>query len=186
MVHNNEIFDGELVNACHFMDLALVKVDEQLSITDLGNSNEIRIGQRVYIIGNLFGLRGDPTVGTGIVSGIKRLIRVGDIFLLDQIQTDAHINRGNSGGPLIDVSGKVLGVTTSSLTMGFGIGFSIPINVVKDYVKQILSECRYTISSIGIDGITITPGITDSISLELILVFLSQKYLKVEQLKKLV
>ena len=159
VIHKNEILDGELVNACPFMDLALIKVDENLPVAKLGDSNKIRIGQKVYLIGNPFGLRGSPTVGTGIVSGIKRSIRVSNLFLLDLIQTDAHLNPGNSGGPLIDVDGNVLGVTTATIAMGLGIGFSIPINVVKDYVNQVLTKGRYSIPDIGIDGITITPGL---------------------------
>jgi serine protease Do len=159
VIHKNEILDGQLVNSCPFMDLALIKVDEKLPVAELGDSSKIRIGQRVYLIGNPFGLRGTPTVGTGIISGIKRSIRISDLFLLDLIQTDAHLNPGNSGGPLIDIYGKVLGVTTATIAMGLGIGFSIPINIVKEFVKQVLTKGRYSIPDIGIDGFTITPGL---------------------------
>ena len=158
IVHNSEILNGKVVNSSKIADLALIKVEETLPASKLGNSYNVRIGQTIYLLGNPFGLRGDPTVSSGIISSLKRSIRVDSNFMIDMIQTDAHLNPGNSGGPLIDVYGNVLGVTTALIPNAQGIGFSIPINTVKDYISQVFSKGMYSIPGIGIDGVTITPG----------------------------
>lgn len=158
VIHDSEILNGEVINASRIVDLALIQVEETLPIAQLGDSDEQRIGQTIYLLGNPFGLMGDPTVSSGIISSIKRSIRVNNMFMLDMIQTDAHLNPGNSGGPVIDEYGRVLGVTTALIPTAQGIGFSIPINMVKDYIRQVLSKGSYSIPGIGIDGVTITPS----------------------------
>jgi len=158
VAHGREILRGDVINACRIMDLALVKVEERLPVAELGDSNSVRVGQRVYLIGNPFGIRGSPTVSNGIISGIRRSVRVDHAFLLDLLQTDAHLNPGNSGGPLIDAEGKVIGVATAYIPTAQGIGFSIPINTVKEYVGQVKARGSYVIPWIGLDGVTITPN----------------------------
>lgn len=162
VTHENELLQGIVVNICAPIDLALVKVDSSLPAAELGNSDEVKVGQRVYAIGVPFGIRGAPTVTSGIISGTRRFMktRIGQdsIFHSDIIQTDASVNPGSSGGPLINAQGKVIGVSMAKILGGQGMGFSIPINTVKQYFSQIKAEGKYDISWIGIkDAVTITP-----------------------------
>ncbi|MDQ3867230.1 MAG: trypsin-like peptidase domain-containing protein [Actinomycetota bacterium] len=123
-------------------DLALLKIDEHrraLSPIPLGNSDAVRVGDEVVAIGNPFGL--ERTVTRGIVSALQRQIQAPNGFTIDKvIQTDAAINKGNSGGPLLDASGRVIGVNAQieSETGGnVGIGFAIPVNTVKKVVEEL-------------------------------------------------
>lgn len=161
ITNRGNIIQGTVVNTSMAIDLALIKVDEELPVSQLGDSDHVKVGQPIYIIGNPMGIMGGPTVTYGIISGVQRSLKIKmgmqDLFLLDVIQTDASINPGNSGGTLIDVDGNVLGVPTAGLSFGQGIGFSIPVNMVKNYVEQVKTTGRYTIPWIGVDGVTITP-----------------------------
>ena len=110
-------------------DLALIRIraDRDLPSLQLGQSDNLKVGQKVLAIGNPFGLEG--TLTTGIISSLGRSIRDGESFLEDMVQTDAAINPGNSGGPLLDSSGNVIGVNTAIIGPGnVGIGFAMPIS----------------------------------------------------------
>lgn len=89
------------------------------------------MGQRVYAIGNPFGLTGGPCVTSGVVSAINRTIESDRGLIENLVQTDASINPGNSGGPLVDVTGKVIAINTAIIPFAKGIGFAIPINSAK-------------------------------------------------------
>lgn len=131
-------------------DLALLRVggNQKISPLDLGNSDRLRVGDVVLAIGNPFGF--SHTVTSGIISAKGRVIGTGpfDNFL----QTDAPIHPGNSGGPLIDTRGRVIGITTAISTEGAGIGFAIPINMAQQVVKDLLAHGKVIRPWMGVVG----------------------------------
>jgi S1-C subfamily serine protease len=146
-------------------DLAVLKVDAHaraLTPLPLGNSDDVRVGDPVYAIGNPFGLT--RTLTTGVVSAVQRQIFAPNGVPIDSaIQTDAAINHGNSGGPLIDASGRVIGVTSQIQTGGaqnqgnVGIGFAIPVNTVRDIAGQIISHGQAQHAFLGLSADAVTP-----------------------------
>ena len=137
-------------------DLAVLEIDAQaraLTPLPLGNSDAVRVGDSVVAIGNPFGL--ERTVTAGIVSALQREITAPNGYTIDKvIQTDAPINHGNSGGPLLNAEGAVIGVNSQieSSTGGgnVGIGFAVPINTVKEVVSQILETGRVEHAYLGV------------------------------------
>ena len=118
------------------LDLSITKIEaKNLSYATLGDSSKIRVGETVYAIGNPIGFEFRRTVTSGIISAKNRSIKIEEennqTYMSDLIQTDATINPGNSGGPLITPNGKVIGINTVKISTAEGIGFAIPINVVK-------------------------------------------------------
>jgi len=147
-------------------DLAVIKVDlppERLVPIELGDSDQVKVGQRAVAIGNPFGFQGTMTFG--IVSAIGRTIRAGpgSPFSIPQvIQTDAPINPGNSGGPLLDITGRVIGVNAqirSEVRANSGVGFAIPVNIVKKVVPELINKGKYTWPWLGVSGGTLSPSI---------------------------
>lgn len=139
------------------LDLAVVKVDATgLPAAELGNSNDLQVGQLAVAIGNPLGLDFQRTVTSGIISGLHRSIKVDKYNIIeDLIQTDASINPGNSGGPLLNSEGKVIGINTAKIQTAESLGFSIPINVVKPIVKEVLKQGSFKTVFIGIQGIEV-------------------------------
>jgi serine protease Do len=138
-------------------DLAVLKVDAgatALPVAELGDSDRLRIGQWAIAIGNPFGL--DRTVTVGIISATGRT-RVGVATYEAFIQTDASINPGNSGGPLLDIDGRVIGINTAIVSSGQGIGFSIPINMARDIMTQLIAKGRVVRGWLGIAIQDLTP-----------------------------
>ena len=169
---NRDTVEADLVGVDPSTDLALLRVDARssaLTPLSLGNSDRVRVGDEVVAIGNPFGL--DRTVTSGIVSGLQREIRAPNTFAIDQvIQTDAPINQGNSGGPLLSMRGQVIGVNTQIRTAeigsGFvGIGFAVPSNTVKDVVAQLLRTGRVDHAYLGISGQPVTADLADDYNL---------------------
>ena len=142
-------FPAKLVGRDPKTDLAVLKVDapRPLPAAELGDSDQLRVGQWAIAIGNPFGL--DRTVTVGIISATART-RVGVTQYENFIQTDASINPGNSGGPLLNLDGKVIGVNTAIVAAGQGIGFSIPINQAKDVMRQLIAGGRVVRGWLGI------------------------------------
>ena len=142
-------FTARLVGRDPKTDLAVLKVDapRPLPVAELGDSNQLRVGQWAIAIGNPFGL--DRTVTVGIVSATART-RVGVTQYDNFIQTDASINPGNSGGPLLNIDGKVIGINTAIVAAGQGIGFSIPINQARDVMQQLITRGRVVRGWLGI------------------------------------
>src|SRR5713226_9702342 len=142
-------FTAKLVGRDPKTDLAVLKVDAPalLPVAELGDSDQLRVGQWAIAIGNPFGL--DRTVTVGIVSATARN-RVGVATYENFIQTDASINPGNSGGPLLNLDGKVIGINTAIVAAGQGIGFSIPINQAKDVMRQLIAGGRVVRGWLGI------------------------------------
>jgi S1-C subfamily serine protease len=170
---NQDTVIADVVGTDPSTDLAVLKVDTDASALTplpLGDSDVVRVGDPVVAIGNPFGL--DRTATAGIVSALQRLIRAPNRFTIDHvIQTDAPINRGNSGGPLLNMRGEVIGVNTQIETgntgaMGnVGIGFAVPSNTVKDVVAQILSTGRVDRAYLGITGQPITSSLVEEYNL---------------------
>ncbi len=163
-LHDGRELAGEVVGRDPKTDLALlkVKVDGELDVAPLGDSDAIRVGDWVIAIGNPFGL--DHTVTVGILSARGRNIEAGPYD--DFLQTDASINPGNSGGPLIDTSGRVIGINTAINAAGQGIGFAIPINLAKDLLPQLKAHGAVTRGWLGVQIQKVTPELAESMGLE--------------------
>ncbi len=159
-------FDAEIVGVDPQSDLALLKVAaEDLPALTLGDSDALRVGEDVIAVGNPFGLGG--TVTRGIVSALGRDIRSGPY--VDFIQTDAAINRGNSGGPLFNLDGKVVGVNSAIYSPNggsVGVGFAIPSEIVKTVVAQLKEHGSVERGWLGVMIQPVTPEIADAMGLE--------------------
>lgn len=154
---------GRLVGTDPTTDLAVVKIDEpDLPVAPLGDSENLQVGELAVAIGNPLGLELQRTVTAGIVSALNRTIQTEDGNVLEGlIQTDASINPGNSGGPLVNASGQVIGINTAKAPKAEGIGFSIPINLAKPIVEELITHGRIVTPWLGIIGGTITPEIAN-------------------------
>ncbi len=145
---------GEVLWSEKALDLAIVKVEgSNYPAADVGDSEDLNIGELAVAIGNPLGLDFERTVTSGIISGLNRTIEVDEGNKVENlIQTNAAINSGNSGGPLLNNKGEVIGINTLKLKAAEGLGFAIPINVVKPIIDQVIKEGKYTSVYIGIGG----------------------------------
>ena len=156
---DNRPVEGAVLGACRSIDAAVVKIDaSELPVASIGDSEKLRVGQRVYAIGNPFGLVGGPTVTSGVISALDRTIQSQEASFTGLVQTDAAINPGNSGGPLVDAKGRVIAINTAIIPYAQGIGFAIPINMVMECVGQI-KYGRSVRPWVGIYGVTVTPQV---------------------------
>ncbi|BDR93149.1 S1C family serine protease [Vulcanisaeta souniana] len=148
-------YEGELLGRDPEFDAALIRVSGARSIKSvkLGDSDKLKVGQMVIAMGYPLGLLGEPTVTLGVVSAISRSIRTPVGVLEGLIQTDAAINPGNSGGPLLNLDGEVIGMNTAIIAGAQGIGFAVPINLVKLTIDEILRFGRVVRPRLGIYGI---------------------------------
>ena len=125
-----------------------------LEYINLGDSDSIKIGEKTYAIGNPIGLEFQRTVTSGIISGINRTIKIEEegktSYMEDLIQTDATINPGNSGGPLINSRGEVIGVNSVKIQEAEGIGFAIPINIIKPIIESFSKNDSFEEAYLGI------------------------------------
>ena len=141
-LENGETYKGKIIWSNTDIDLAIIKIDKIFNNTiKIGNSNSIRVGENVYAIGNPIGYEFQRTVTGGIISAINRTVKIKNTdetysYMSNLIQTDATINPGNSGGPLIDKKGNIIGINTIKITSAEGIGFAIPINIVKPIIEK--------------------------------------------------
>jgi serine protease Do len=147
-LNDDNEFEANVIGRDPNTDLALIKIDAatDLPCVTFGDSDALKVGQWVVAIGSPFGL--ERTVTAGIVSAKGRVIGSGPYD--DFIQTDASINPGNSGGPLINMKGEVVGINTAIVASGQGIGFAIPINLVKGIVAQLKDEGEVTRGWLGV------------------------------------
>lgn len=137
------------------MDLAMLKVEPErpLKAVKLGNSDELVIGEQAIAIGNPFALEFHGTVTAGYISGLNRTVSGQGTEMQNLIQTDASINRGNSGGPLLNGKGEVIGINTLKISSGEGLGFSIPINSAKPVIEQVVETGTFERVTIGVKGV---------------------------------
>ncbi len=166
-LYDGRVLDAELVGSDEKTDLALLKVesDEPLPATTWGDSEAARIGDWVIAIGNPFGLGG--TVTAGIVSAQGRDINAGPYD--DFIQTDAAINRGNSGGPMFDIDGKVIGINSAIFSPSggsVGIGFAIPSATAKNVIEQLRDGGRVRRGWLGVRIQTVTDDLAEGLRLD--------------------
>ena len=141
-MEDGTIYNGNTVWADSDLDLAVVKISaNNLKYLQLGDSDNIKIGETVYAIGNPIGIEFQRTVTKGIISGLNRTIKIEEnknsSYMEGLIQTDASINQGNSGGPLINERGEVIGINSVKIETAEGIGFAIPINIIKPVVESL-------------------------------------------------
>jgi serine protease Do len=151
-------FTGEVVGSDEATDVAVIRVDaSDLPAAELGDSEAVRVGQLVLAIGNALALPGGPTVSMGVLSAKGRPLPGSDFIFEGLLQTDAAVNPGNSGGPLADLEGRIIGITTLMIPYAQGMGFAIPINTVKKIAQEIVETGRVSRRWIGISGIDVSP-----------------------------
>jgi len=150
-------FPGSVVGVDPYTDLAVVKIEgEGLPVAELGNSDQIVIGEPVVAIGNPYGF--DHTVTAGVVSALNRSISTDErdgVVLENLIQTDAPINPGNSGGALVTTDGKVVGINTAIIQGAQGIGFAIPINVARNVANEIIQYGKVKRPYLGVSEVVV-------------------------------
>lgn len=154
-LYNGESYEATVVGADPLNDLAVIKIDapaEELFPLTLGDSRSLRVGMRVFAIGNPFGL--ERTLTTGIISSLDRTLKIREGWSIRSIiQTDAAINPGSSGGPLLDAHGRLIGINTAIATttgQSAGVGFAIPVSLVRRVIPQLLTHGRVIRPDIGI------------------------------------
>lgn len=155
-LENGEVFNGSVVWADNNIDLAIVKVSTtNLEYMELADSDNVNLAQDVYAIGNPIGFEFQRTVTKGIISGLNRTIKIEEntsVYMEDLIQTDATINEGNSGGALINTNGELIGVNSVKISTAEGIGFAVPINIVKPIIEKLIQTGKFEESYLGIYG----------------------------------
>jgi S1-C subfamily serine protease len=167
-LHNHKRgFPATIIGSDRSHDLAVLQIKApDLTPMVLGNSANLQVGQKVYAIGNPFGLSG--TLTRGIVSSIRQVQEPDGMKIDDAIQTDASINPGNSGGPLLNMHGEVIGINTmiaSNVGQSAGIGFAIPINTAKAVINDVLTSGRVRRPALGVSTIPVDPNLADQMGL---------------------
>jgi S1-C subfamily serine protease len=176
-------YPAKFIGADQRNDVALIKIDpkgKHLASLPLGDSSTLQVGQKVLAIGDPFGFQ--STLTTGVVSAIGRTVQTSQTTFIDEaIQTDASINRGNSGGPLINTHGEVIGINSAIYTPSgttAGIGFAIPINSAKLIANDLMTEGRVRRAYLGVQTIPVAGWLAEALDLPV------QEGLLVEQATK--
>jgi len=163
-------YAAKLIGADQRNDIALIKIEprsRKLTVLPLGDSSALQVGQRALAIGNPFGFQ--STLTTGVVSALGRTVQTGQTTFIDEaIQTDAAINRGNSGGPLLNSRGEVIGINTAIFTPSgttAGIGFAIPINTAKLIAQDLINTGRVHRAFLGVEVRALSPGLAEALNL---------------------
>lgn len=154
-LENGKTYTANVVWSDSVVDLSISKINVKgLAYATLGDSDNVRVGETVYAIGNPIGYEFQRTVTSGIISAVNRTIKLEEegttTYMEDLIQTDATINPGNSGGPLINPDGLIIGINTVKITSAEGIGFAVPINIVKPIIERYMKEGKFEEASLGI------------------------------------
>jgi S1-C subfamily serine protease len=163
-------YKGKMIGADSRNDIALIQIDttgHKLTPLMLGDSKNLMVGQRVLAIGNPFGFQG--TLTTGVVSSLGRTVQTGDNTFIDEaIQTDASINRGNSGGPLLNSHGEVIGINSAIVSpseTSAGIGFAIPVNTARRVAEDLIANGRVRRATLGAEGTPLWPELASALKL---------------------
>jgi len=171
VLSDGKVYDAKVQSQDPFQDLAVIKIDaKNLPVVELGDSDQLAVGQWVVAVGNALG-KFDNSVTVGVVSAKNRKIDATDQngtsgeTLDDMLQTDAAINSGNSGGPLVNLKGQVIGINTAVASNAQSIGFAIPINDAKTAIESIKTTGRIIRPYLGVRYLDITPDIAKSASL---------------------
>jgi S1-C subfamily serine protease len=180
-LYDGRTFNAKVIGTDKLTDLAVLKIEhdsnnssnnnnnnnnnnpdnkaiDSIPSAELGDSDNLKVGQIVIAVGNPFGLTGGPTVTTGIISSLNRNIEFED-GVLELVQTDAAINPGNSGGPLVNTNGEVIAINTAKIPYAHGIGFAVPVNTAKTILQQLIKNGKVTRPWLGITTIKITSRI---------------------------
>jgi S1-C subfamily serine protease len=168
---DGKTYKARLVGGDISKDVALLKIDpgaEKLPTLQMGNSDDLQVGQMVYAIGNPFGL--NSTLTTGVISSLGRTLKAQNGRLIEGvIQTDAAINPGNSGGPLLNSAGQVIGINTAIFSpsgSSAGIGFAIPSNSARRIAQDLISMGRIVRPYLGVEiALEVTPGLAQALEL---------------------
>src|SRR5512133_2355611 len=162
-LYNRKTYKADLIGTDNIHDLAIIQIHApNLTPAVIGDSRGLQVGQKVFAIGNPFGLNG--TMTRGIVSSIRSVQEPGGAGIDEAIQTDAAINPGNSGGPLLNSKGEVIGINTliaSNVGQSAGIGFAIPINTAKAVLNDLVSLGRVRRPALGVHTIPIGPELAE-------------------------
>ena len=156
-INDGTSFEGNVVWADSNIDLAIVKINKQnLDYLELGDSDNILLAEDVYAIGNPLGMDFQRTVTKGIISGLNRTIKIEDenqnSYMEDLIQTDSTINEGNSGGALINTKGELIAINSVKISNAEGIGFAVPVNIVKPIINKLVDSGKFEEAWLGIYG----------------------------------
>ncbi len=168
-LYNGNRYTAVFIGADPENDIAIIKIEpkERLRPLKLGDSDDLRVGQRVFAIGNPFGL--NSTLTTGIISALGRpLTTEGGRVIENVIQTDAPINPGNSGGPLIDTGGRMIGMNTAIFTPSggnVGIGFAIPVSAIREVIPDLIKYGKVRKPYLGIVGVPLWPELSRALEL---------------------
>ena len=178
-LYDGRTFNAKVIGTDKLTDLAVLKIEHDsnnstnnnnntnnsdnkaidlIPSAELGDSDNLKVGQIVIAVGNPFGLTGGPTVTTGIISSLNRNIEFED-GVLELVQTDAAINPGNSGGPLVNTNGEVIAINTAKIPYAHGIGFAVPVNTAKTILQQLIKNGKVTRPWLGITTLKITSRI---------------------------
>jgi len=181
-LYDGRTFNAKVIGTDKLTDLAVLKIEydsnnssnnnnnnnnnnnpdnkaiDSIPSAELGDSDNLKVGQIVIAVGNPFGLIGGPTVTSGIISSLNRNIEFED-GVLELVQTDAAINPGNSGGPLVNTNGEVIAINTAKIPYAHGIGFAVPVNTAKTILQQLIKNGKVTRPWLGITTIKITSRI---------------------------
>ena len=172
-LYDGRTFNAKVIGTDKLTDLAVLKIEhdsnnsssnttnnsdnkaiDSIPSAELGDSDNLKVGQIVIAVGNPFGLTGGPTVTTGIISSLNRNIEFED-GVLELVQTDAAINPGNSGGPLVNTNGEVIAINTAKIPYAHGIGFAVPVNTAKTILQQLIENGKVNRPWLGITTIKI-------------------------------
>ena len=167
-LNDGRVFKAKVVGTDPATDIAIIKIEgSNLPVLPLGDSEKIRIGDWAIAIGNPLGdLRGSVTVGIVSAQGRSNLnIFGGTPEYQDFIQTDASINFGNSGGPLCNIRGEVIGINTAINTSGQGIGFAVPINLARHVAEQLVANGKVKRAMMGVNLVNLTPDLAEGFGL---------------------
>jgi S1-C subfamily serine protease len=150
---DGRVLSGTVVGGDEETDIAVVRVEgKDFRPADYANSDELKVGQPVLAIGNPLGLPGGPTVTSGVVSSLRRHLGRGPGDGIPVIQTDAAVNPGNSGGPLVDLRGRVVAINQATIPYAEGIGFAIPINAALAAAREIVAHGHVQRPWLGVGG----------------------------------
>jgi S1-C subfamily serine protease len=166
-MHNGKEYSATVVGSDRAHDLAVIQIKgSEFAPMVLGDSRNLQVGQKVYAIGNPFGLSG--TMTRGIISSIRPVQEPDGMRIDEAIQTDAAINPGNSGGPLLNTHGEVIGINTmiaSNVGQSAGIGFAIPVNTAKAVLNDLTTVGRVRRPALGVQTIPISPELAEQMGL---------------------
>ena len=165
-LNDGQSFVAEVIGRVPFSDIALLKISANFDLVPISTSKsqDLKVGDWVIAIGNAFGLVGTPTVTAGIVSAKERvMITEDDRTLTDMIQTDAAINEGNSGGPLVNLKGELVGINSTIMRGAEGIGFAISSDLVQRYIDDLLNYGEVQIPKEGIEARTIDSNLLSTL-----------------------